>query len=118
MSVEHPLQAVRLAVELGAVVSVTAWGFQAASGPTRWLLAVGCAAALLTVWGRYVAPTSPSRLHDPARLLIEIVLFVVVGAAIAGVVGPAAGATFAAFAVVDALALRAAGSRRTDATHR
>lgn len=120
MSVARVLGAVRITVELGAIALVTAWGLQAASGPARWLLAVACAVVLLVLWGRYVAPKSPTRLDDPARLAVEILLFVAVAFATAAVVSPAVGVGFGVLAVVDALAIRVTEprSRATPHAHR
>lgn len=121
MNVVRSLQAVRITAELAAVAAVTMWGFQITSRPVRWALALSCAAAFLLIWGRYVAPKSPHRLDDPARLLTEIVLFVAAGAAAGAATAPAVGLGLGVLAVLDALALRAVdptiGSTRESQRH-
>ena len=51
------------------------------------MLAVVLVGIASAAWGRWVAPKAPERLDDPARLLVELVLF---GTAVVGllVVGP------------------------------
>lgn len=102
------VRAVRLAVEIVAVALAAASGLHAASGPTRWLVALAGSAVVSVIWGRYVAPKSPARLLDPARLAVEIGLFLAVASASASVsaVSTTFAAGFAAVAIGDAIALR------------
>lgn len=48
-----------------------------------WWAAILLPLALLLVWGRLVAPKSPRRLSDPARLLLELSLAALAGGALA-----------------------------------
>ena len=67
---------VRLLCELALLVALAVWGFQAGSGLAGDLV-LGLGAPLLAavVWGLWVAPASRRRLADPARLLVEVLLF-------------------------------------------
>jgi hypothetical protein len=79
--------AVRLLYELGLLVALAVWGFHAGSGLAGELV-LGLGAPLLAaaVWGPLVAPASRRRLADPARLVVEVLLFAagVVALAVAG----------------------------------
>jgi hypothetical protein len=77
------LATIRLAAELGmlAAVAYAGWRLAAGSQALGLTLAVAFVAVAATVWGRWVAPRAQSRLEDPARLLVELVLF---GAAVVG----------------------------------
>lgn len=109
------LQLVRIVVELLAVVGVAAWGLWSTSGPIRWLVGLICAVVFMVVWGRFVAPRSPTRCDLPARLVVEIMMFGIASAAIGVVIGPMTGAVFAAIALLDALALSIIEVSRTGA---
>ena len=93
--------AVRLLCELGLLVALAVWGFHAGSGLAGDLV-LGLGAPLLAavVWGLWVAPASRRRLTDPARLVVEVLLFAagVVALAVAGFPLVAAG-----FAIVVAV---------------
>lgn len=114
MIMVRALEVVRLTVEVVAVALVAAWGLQVTSGPTRWLVALAATLALSLIWGRYVAPKSPNRLADPARLAVEVALFIAVAFAAAPVLSPAFGTGFGVVAIGDALALRVSQARARD----
>lgn len=79
------LATIRLAAELGmlAAVAYAGWRLAAGSHALGLTLAIAFVAVAATVWGRWVAPRAQSRLEDPARLVVELVLF---GAAVVGLV--------------------------------
>lgn len=116
MSATRVLPAVRLSVEVVAVGLVAAWGLHAVSGPTGWLVAVAASAALIMAWGRYVAPKSPARLDDPARLAVEVGLLGAAAFASAPTVSPTFAAGFGAIAIGDAIMLRITESRPRSTT--
>jgi Protein of unknown function (DUF2568) len=93
---------VRLLCELALLVALAVWGFHAGSGLAGDLV-LGLGAPLLAavVWGRWVAPASRRRLADPARLLVEVLLFAagVVALAVAGF--PLVAVGFAAVVAVN-----------------
>jgi Protein of unknown function (DUF2568) len=95
---------VRLLCELALLVALAVWGFHAGSGLAGDLL-LGLGAPLLAavVWGLWVAPAARRRLADPARLLVEVLLFAagVVALAVAGF--PLVAVGFAAVVAVNIL---------------
>ena len=52
------------------------------STATRVVAAVGFPAVAVALWGRWMAPTSPARLRDPARLVAQVAVFCSVAAAL------------------------------------
>jgi hypothetical protein len=68
--------AVRLLCELALLVALAVWGFHTGAG-TAAKAGLGLGAPLLAavIWGLWVAPASRRRLPDPARLVVEVVLF-------------------------------------------
>lgn len=84
--------AFRFAMEL-VTLAVLAWTGASTGGglAVRAVLAVGLPLVLIVIWGLVMAPTARRRLHDPARLLAELVLFLgsAAGLAIVGHVIPA-----------------------------
>jgi hypothetical protein len=68
--------AVRLLCELGLLVALAVWGFHAGSGLAGDLvLGLGAPMLAAVIWGLWVAPASRRRLADPARLVMEVLLF-------------------------------------------
>ncbi len=94
--------AVRILCELALLVAVAVWGFSAGSGlATDLVLGLGAPLLAAVIWGLWVAPASRRRLPDPARLLVEVLLFAagVVALAVAGY--PMVAAGFAAVVAVN-----------------
>jgi Protein of unknown function (DUF2568) len=76
--------AVRLLCELGLLVALAVWGFRTGAGAaTKVALGLGAPLAAAVIWGLWVAPASQRRLADPARLVVEVVLFAAGVAALA-----------------------------------
>ncbi|MGI5128478.1 YrdB family protein [Pseudonocardia sp. CA-107938] len=67
--------------ELAALVALGIWGWRVGSGWSSWLLVVAAPLAMAVAWGFLAAPTSTTRLADPALLIFQLV--VLVGAAVA-----------------------------------
>jgi hypothetical protein len=78
----------------------------AAPGPVRLLAAVLAPVAAAVVWGLLVAPRARRRLTDPARLVVEVVLFVVAGGWLAAVGHPEGALTFTVGCVAAAVLVR------------
>ena len=102
---------VRFLLELAVLVALGVWGWQAADGAPRILLAAGAPLLAAAAWGTWVAPKARRRLADPGRLVVEVVVF---GAATAGLA--TAGLTwwawaFAGVVVVDEVLLAVLGLR-------
>ena len=74
----------------------------------RVLLAIAFPLMAAVVWGMFIAPKAPRRLTDPAKLLVELVLFAaaVVGLAVVG--HPVLAGVFAVVLVVNIAVLRLA----------
>lgn len=74
------LAVMRFALEL-ALVALYGWfGFRLGSRLVPgldWFLGIGLPLALVATWGAFVAPRASRRLPDPARLLLELVLFTI-----------------------------------------
>jgi hypothetical protein len=64
---------VRFGCEIAAVVAVVWWGWP--------VLGIVAGAAVILLWGAWVAPKAKRRLSDPARFVLELVIF---GAATVG----------------------------------
>ena len=73
----------------------------------------GAPLAAAVVWGLWIAPKASRRLHDPARLVVELVLFGAAGAALAAADHPLAAAVFLAAVAVGEVLMLAWGQRGT-----
>lgn len=101
----HPVHAVRFLLELALLAAL------AVAGAARaWWLALLLPLAAVVLWGRFVAPKAPARLQDPARLLVELTLFLAAGVALALAGHPAAGMALTVSSVAVAVAVRRAGA--------
>lgn len=66
----------RFLLELVALAALAYAGFLLPpDGLLRWIAAGVLPLAFAAVWGTFVAPRAPNRLRDPAKLLLEVVLF-------------------------------------------
>lgn len=74
----------RFALELCALGALAYAGYRLPDvAIVRWVAAVAAPLTAAVIWGVFVAPNSASQLDDPARLLVELLVF---GAAVAGLV--------------------------------
>jgi hypothetical protein len=85
---------VRFACEIAAVVAVVWWGWP--------VLGIVLGLAVIAAWGLWAAPKSARRLPDPARLLVELVIFALATVAFAEVGQTVLAIVFAVAAVVTA----------------
>jgi hypothetical protein len=101
---------VRFLLELVLLAAVAAWGWQATASTIGGIaLAVAAVVVTASVWGLWVAPKAWRRLADPARLALEVVIFVI-GAAAAWVAwGAVAGVALLVASVLVALLTRHVG---------
>jgi hypothetical protein len=66
----------RFVLELCVLAALVYWGYQAGNGTwTRIALAIGAPLLAAVVWGVFGAPKASRQLHDPALLLLEIIVF-------------------------------------------
>lgn len=93
---------VRFALELGAVVVVGVWGWQASNDDaTRIVLAVGAPLLTAVMWGQFVAPRAPRYLDRRGRLAVEVGVFSAAVLALAGLGHPHAASAYALLAIAD-----------------
>jgi hypothetical protein len=66
----------RFLLELAALVALVGWGLGLhASLPLRVVAGIGAALGFAAVWGVFIAPKARRRLRDPAKVVLELVLF-------------------------------------------
>lgn len=67
---------VRFLLELCILAIFGYWGFKT-GGSTfmKFLLGLGAPILFAVVWGTFLAPKSPMRLHEPWLFLLELVVF-------------------------------------------
>lgn len=107
MAVVRPVMwALRFLVELLALVAFAIGGWSLAPGPPRFVLAIALPVIAAIVWGLWMAPKSSRRLHDPVRLVVEVVFFLAAGVALVLAGYPAAGTSLAVVAIAVAVAVR------------
>lgn len=81
----HPINlAIRLILEICALVSVGIWGWNQSDGWLKFILAFGLPALLASIWGIFNVPNDPSRsgrapivVPGIIRLAIELGFFIV-----------------------------------------
>jgi hypothetical protein len=101
---------VRLLCELGLLVALAVWGFHTGTGPvTKVALGLGAPLLAAVIWALWVAPASRRRLTDPARLVVEVVLFAAGVAALAAAGYPLVAVGFAIVVVVNIILDRVLG---------
>lgn len=107
MAVVRPVMwALRFLVELLALAAFAIGGWSLATGPLRFVLAIALPVIAAIVWGLWMAPKSSRRLHDPTRLVVEIVFFLAAGVALVIAGFPVAGVGLALGAIAVAVAVR------------
>ena len=74
----------RFVLELVLLAAVGSFGFSF-GGAAGWILGIGLPAIVIAIWGIFVAPRAARRLVDPARLVLELVLFALAMGALAAV---------------------------------
>jgi uncharacterized protein DUF2568 len=98
---------VRFLVELATLAALAAAGASAGAAlGWRIALAIGAAVLLGVIWGLVMAPRARRRLSDPARLIVELTLFLLAAAALGLVGDVVAAAIYAVIAVGAALLSR------------
>jgi hypothetical protein len=93
--------ALRFLLELSALAAVGYGGWEAGDGATRPILAVVFIAAFAFVWGLFLSPKRRIDLPDPARLALELGMWLAAGAALYATDHVALAVTFVAVAVVS-----------------
>ena len=86
----HPINLiVRFLLEMIALISIGAWGWNKTDGINRYLLAIGLPLLMAVIWGVFAVPNDPSRSGQTVvvtsgivRLVIELTIFVLATLAI------------------------------------
>jgi Protein of unknown function (DUF2568) len=74
----------KFGLELASLAAFGYWGATSVEGPGAVVLAVAGPAAVATVWGLYAAPRARRRLALPGRAVLELGVFGLACAALAG----------------------------------
>ena len=61
--------------ELVALVALGIWGWRTGSGWSSWVLVAAAPLAMAVAWGFLAAPTSTTRLADPALVIFQLAVF-------------------------------------------
>jgi Protein of unknown function (DUF2568) len=93
--------ALRFGLELAALGIAAWWGATAGSGIWAWGLAIAAPLAVIVVWGAFIAPKRRIDLPHPARLAIELTVWVAAAAMLADTSHATLGITFLAIAVAS-----------------
>lgn len=102
--------ALRFLLELCLLAAVAVGGWALAGGGVLGgVIAVAAAIVVAAVWGMWIAPRAGRRLADPARFALEVVLFLVGGAALWVVWTPLVGVVFAVASIATAALTRVVG---------
>ncbi len=96
----------RFALELCLLVALGIWGFS-----QNAVLGIAAPLVAAVVWGLWIAPKAKRRLRDPARLVLELLLFAAAGAALAAADHVLAAAVFLAAVAVSEVLMLAWGQR-------
>jgi hypothetical protein len=102
----------RFLLELATLAAASYWGFHEFDGAVAVLAGLGAPIAIAAVWGVWMAPRSDRRVADPARLVLEVVIFGSGVAALAAA-GPTSPAVVLGAMVVLHLVLTFALDQRT-----
>ncbi len=93
---------VRFLLELCMLAALAYWGYHAGDSVLmKLVLAVGAPLVAAVVWGLFIAPRAARRMADPARLLLELVLWVAAAAALAAAGQPTLAVIFAVVVAVN-----------------
>lgn len=87
-------------VGLAAWAAYGVWGWHVAGGPWRWVLAIGLPLVVVAAWAFLAAPTSGTRLQDPALAVFQLAVFLVGAGLLVAAGRPVWGGVLAALALV------------------
>lgn len=102
----------RFILELLVLLALFLFGMSVSDSlPLQLLLALGLPIVVMVVWGMLVAPKARRRLDDPARLVVEGVIWVAGALAFGVAVSPVVAVLFAAAVIVSLLLMFVLGQR-------
>ena len=91
----------QVVVEVLVLASLAFWGWTEGDEFGRWILAIGVPLAFAIVWVTLVTHYSASKLDDPSRVRLEIVIFVCAAAALVRIGHPALSVLFVLLAATQ-----------------
>ena len=77
--------AFQVVLEVLGLASLAYWGWQEGTDFSRWILAIGVPLAFAIVWATLVSKVSATKLDDPSRLRLELVIVIAASAGLARV---------------------------------
>ncbi len=94
---------VRFFLEIGMLIALSNWGFQAEDEVVALILGIGAPALAAAVWGVFVAPKARVHLPDATRQLVALAIFGLGAVGLAASGFPDLALIFALIAVVDSV---------------
>lgn len=89
-------------LEIAALVALEVWGFTVGSNLVlRLVLGISAPAAVIAIWGVWLAPTSDHRLGMPWLVIAKLVVFGLATAALAAAAHPRLATALGVLAVVN-----------------
>jgi hypothetical protein len=110
LAVRAAVLTVRFLCELGALAAVVYWGYDTVGGAAGVVLALVCGGVFAAVWGTFLAPKRRVDLALPARLAIELAVWVAAGAGLWSAGRPVLAAALFVAAVLSGAANAAYGA--------
>lgn len=75
--------ALRLILEVCALVAISYWGFTTGKGILiKWLMGLGFPIIIMFIWGMFGSPAAPMPLSGIYRVLLELAIFTVASLAL------------------------------------
>jgi len=93
--------ALRFGLELTALAIAAWWGATTGSGGWEWILAILAPLVVIVAWGWFVAPRRKYDLPRPARLGVELLVWLAATAALVDVGHPVLAAVFLVVALTS-----------------
>jgi len=93
----------RFCLELAGVVAVGYWGYHAATGLARWLLAIGAPAILIVLWSRVIAPGANVPIAPRVREIAGSLVLLAAAAALFVAGAQTAALTYAGLVILNAV---------------
>ena len=91
----------QVVLELVVLASLALWGWEEGGEIGRWVLAIGVPLAFAIVWFTLVTRYSASKLDDPARLRLEVAMFICAAAALVRIGHPVLSVLFVLLAATQ-----------------
>jgi hypothetical protein len=107
--------ALRFLLELAGIVAVGIWGYELASGPLRWVLALGAPAVMIMLWARLIAPRAKIGIDQRVRIVIGSAVLLLAAGLFATTGAMTAAVAFAALIVLNTVLLFILGTEFTAA---